>query len=930
MGSQRAFTMLETVAALGIVTILLLAGLRMATLARAPGATANAAAQLDAAIALSRSLARASGNGATLLALPRTDARGRAMVGFRIVLYRGRPNAPGAATLARSLPLVADATLEEGSVGAPPFALFFRGDGSAVALAHPSLGGSAAAPQLATIAAEPPCLSSAGVLLRVTRNGATVTRSIPCPAVAGGGVAAPQASMTPNPPTLAPRALRFTWPSAPVQEFAIAEFGYRGWFAATGGAMQSFSCRANGAAAVAFPNTPPYSGPQSLADARSVPSPPNGVPYAFAASASAAAGAMDDAPALFPVQPVTAGLCAVPLVDAFGQRSDPWGNPLVVAMQVMGWLTLAANGGSATHNTAPLAIAATPLTSGQSVTVDASKTFDNDPAGIAFAGLSWSPASCGSALTLTASGNNTAESSATGTATRSFVITDTSPPSTALTCTGTITDQYGEPAVAFTTSVAAANATAFVTWPAYLEVGVNGTSLGQSGSSILASVQPSQGLLASLTARVSPWISAALGGGIADASPCVFNCATPAPVPTGGCTGTILKCPTPAPWVTPTPCPNTANTCVVYITPISSGSPSFTQTGQTWSFTVSNVNYTNGPNIIVTSSDPSAVSVSPATGTVATTFTLTAGTTSDPSVTISAENVNASPATSIKASVLLPALSIVPGPCYARALTVSSSGIPNMNTPDTSIANMPTTVLDALGSALGVTKIGVDSTGCIDEYSVTTNSWQPVPKFGGVVYEPSDTTKSFNVRNNSCVSNAFSGPWQPASQTGVAALLDVVGGSTGGSCTIDLTDGSSTSTPAPDAGQVTVGVVGACPGNGGILPIGQSCFPTASFPASQNPVCDAGGSESGPVSSGYTGNGYFGVRTSPTTGVIAPPTYAPTGGIVGPITRIGPGSITLTAFAGYQQNTAISQNHGYSWVCHSVTSSRIISTETLY
>ncbi|MGC8486147.1 MAG: hypothetical protein ACP5O6_11050, partial [Candidatus Baltobacteraceae bacterium] len=201
--------MLETVAALGIVTILLIAGLRMATLARAPGATANAAAQLDAAIALARSLARASGNGATLLALPRTDTSGKAMLGFRIAIYRGRPNAPGAATLARALPLIADAVLDEASVGTPPFALFFRRDGSAVALAHPSLGGSAAAPQFAPIAAEPPCPNAAGLLLRITRNGATVTRSIPCPAVAVGGVAAPQASMTPNPPTLAPRALRF-------------------------------------------------------------------------------------------------------------------------------------------------------------------------------------------------------------------------------------------------------------------------------------------------------------------------------------------------------------------------------------------------------------------------------------------------------------------------------------------------------------------------------------------------------------------------------------------------------------------------------------------------------------------------------------------------------------------------------------------------
>ena len=835
MGSQRAFTMLETVAALGIFTIVLLAGLRIATLARAPGATANAATQLDAAIALSRSLARSSGNGATLLALPRTDTSGRAIVGFRIVLYRGRPNAPGAATLARSLPLVTDATLEEGSVGAPPFALFFRGDGSAVALADPSLGGSTAAPQLATIAAEPPCLSSAGVLLRITRNGDTVTRSVPCPAVAGGGVAAPQASMTPNPPTFAPRALRFAWPSAPVQEFAIAEFGYRGWFAATGGAMQGFACRANGAAVVTFPTTPPYSGPQSLADAQSVPSPPNAVPYAFAASASAAAGAMDDAPALFPVQPVTPGLCAVPLADAFGQRSDPWGNPLVVATQVMGWLTLGANGGSATHNTAALAIAATPLTSGQSVTIDASKTFDNDAAGIAFAGLSWSPASCGSALTLTASGNNTAGSSATGTATHSFVITDTTPPSTALTCTGTLTDQYGEPTVAFTTSVAAANATAFVTWPAYLEVGANGAPVGLSGSSLVAGVQPSQGLLASLTARVGPWINAALGGGIADA--CVF--CSPSPIatlkPPSSCgTSKILTCPTPAP-ATPSPSPSGSNT---------------------------------------------------------------------------------------------PSPSIVPGTCYARAFTVSSGGSPNINSPDTSIASMPSAIRNALDSALNIGGLGVDSTGCIDYFNTTANAWEPVPNFGGVIYEPSGTTKSYDIQNNGCSSLAPTGPWQPASQTGVAALLDVVGGSTGGSCTIDLTDGSTTN-PVPDAGQVNIGVVGACPGNGGTLPIGQSCFPTAVFPASQNPVCDAGGSESGPVSSGFTGNGWFTVTTSPTTGVIAPPTYAPSGGVIGPITRIGPGTITITAWAQYQTNSAISHSSAY-WTCRSVNGPRLVSTETLY
>uniref|UniRef100_E6PI55 Prepilin-type N-terminal cleavage/methylation domain-containing protein n=1 Tax=mine drainage metagenome TaxID=410659 RepID=E6PI55_9ZZZZ len=463
MESQRGFTLLETVAALGIVSLLLLAGLRLATLARAPGATANAAAQLDAAIALARSLARASGNGATLLALPRFDARGHAVLGFRIVLYRGRPTAAGAATISRELPLVTDASLREASLGAPPFALFFRRDGSAVGSAHPTLTGAALHPQLATIAAEPPCPSASGMQLSLTRNGATVTREMLCPAQSSA-VAGPQPSMTPNPPVLAPRALLFRWPTAPTQWFSIAEFGYRRWFAATGGAMAGFTCRGSGAAVVAFPTAPPYSGPQSLADAQSTPAPPS-APYAYAVAASNAPGAMDDAPAHFPVQPVAAGLCGVPLVDAFAQSHDPWGNPLVVAMQVMGWLTLSNPLTNATTRNGQAPLPVGPLAQGQSFTVNASKTFDNDPAGITLTGLSWNPASCGSALTFTASGNNTAGSSSSGTATHSFVITDSSAPASALTCTGTLTDQYGEPAVSFTTNVAA-GASAMLTWPA--------------------------------------------------------------------------------------------------------------------------------------------------------------------------------------------------------------------------------------------------------------------------------------------------------------------------------------------------------------------------------------------------------------------------------------------------------------------------------
>ena len=463
MDSQRGFTLLETMAALGIVSLLLLAGFRLATLARAPGATANAAAQLDAAIALARSLARASGNGATLLVLPRHDTHGAPMPGFRIVLYRGRPNAAGAATLARELPLVADASLREAQLGAPPLALFFRRDGTAVGSAHPVLAGAASAPQLAPIAAEPPCPSAVGIVLQIARNGAMVTRAIPCPTAPNATVAAPQPSMTPNPPTIAPRALLFHWPSAPEEWFSIAEFGYRRWFAATGGAMRGFACVDGGAAVVAFPSAPPYSGPQSAADAQSSPAPPN-APYAYPVATSTAPGAMDDAPAHFPVLPVGAGLCTVPLVDAFAQHTDPWGNPLVVTMQVMGWLTLSQGGNSATSQTPPLAT--TPqLTQGKALTIDASKTFDNDPAGIVFSAVSWSSGACGNALTVSASGNNTAGSGPSGTAMHSFLIADRTPPATALTCTGSLTNQYGEPAVAFTVKVAA-GASVFFTWPA--------------------------------------------------------------------------------------------------------------------------------------------------------------------------------------------------------------------------------------------------------------------------------------------------------------------------------------------------------------------------------------------------------------------------------------------------------------------------------
>ena len=644
-------------AALGIVSLLLLAGLRLATLARAPGATANAVAQLDAAIALARSLARGSGNGATLLLLPRTDARGAALPGFRIVLYRGRPSVAGAATLARELPLVADASLREASLGAPPFALFFRRDGTAVGSAHPVLSGAPSDPQFAPIAAEPPCPNAAGIVLEIARNGATATRAIPCPKSPNASVLAPQPSMTPNPPTLAPRALLFHWPHAPEKWFAIAEFGYRRWFAATGGAMQGFACIGGGAAVVAFPSAPPYSGPQSAADAQSSPTPPN-APYAYAVATSSAPGAMDDAPAHFPVRPVGAGLCRVPLVDAFARRTDPWGNSLDVTVQVMGWLTLSQGGNSATSQTPPLAT--TPqLTSGQPVTIAASKADDNDPAGIVPSITSWNPASCASVFSSPAIVSNTPGSNPRATATTVFSLTDSTPPSSALTCTGTVNDQYDEtPGVAFTVNVAAAASGYYAL--ADVAVSSGGTTgnipcalatlAGQGNGcnmTVIALAPVPQSPLVALETRVAPWINDALGGGVAAA-----------------CSGCI---PQPKPIISS--CYKTSS-CALTINPSSGDTlttPAFTQTGQTWSFTVG---FTYGRAVTVTSSDPSAVSVSPGTGTGSTTFVLTAGTKADSAVQITASTSSSS--VGLAASLTLPTSS--PSNCISTGLLFTSIG----------------------------------------------------------------------------------------------------------------------------------------------------------------------------------------------------------------------------------------------------------------
>jgi len=458
----------------------------------------------------------------------------------------------------------------------------------------------------------------------------------------------------------------------------------------------------------------------------------------------------------------------------------------------MGWLTLSQGGNSATSQ-APLPLAITPqLTSGQSVTIAASKADDNDPAGIVPSITSWNPASCASVFSSPAIVSNTPGSSPRATATTVFSLTDSTPPSSALTCTGTVSDQYGEPAVAFTVNVAAGRLS-MATWPATLEVGAGGMTLGQSGSTLAAYEPPHLGLLALLTARVSPFINTALGGGTAVAGQCVGG----VPIsPMGGCYST----PSPGPLTTPTPA----------------------------------------------------------------------------------------------------SLSVTPGPCYGRAVTALGS-----TTPDTTI---PTSVLNLFN-------LGIDPSGCI-MYDNGTD-WVPATtaQIGAIVYEPSETAKTFGIKTNTCTTNtAAVGLWNPGYNNEVQALLNITGGSSGGTCAVTLTDGTTTQNVGPDTGQVTVSTLGPCVNNG-MLAINASCILPPDGGSNQCYPTWPNGTNG---SNGYTATlAYYLVINGPGNGTFS---GNPTTGII--FTRTSAGSVTVQDKLDYTPEYASSK-------CKQGTTTLVVGNNTL-
>ena len=254
MGGQRGFTLVETVVAVGIVA--LLTATVWLSLALRPGALRATIASFDASFATARAIAATSGNGATIVVLPRTDTHGNHLPGFTLRLYRGRPTAANAVTLADVPELDADAAVREATLGAPPFAIFLSSAGNASGLASYPTIASDGTPQFGPIAKQPPCPNGGLVLAFASAHG-TQTRVLPCGATAFGSPI-PLATESPAPLLLTPNALVFHWPSAPLQTFVATEWGYPRWFAAG-----AFACGSNVARFPQSNPAPPYSPPNT-------------------------------------------------------------------------------------------------------------------------------------------------------------------------------------------------------------------------------------------------------------------------------------------------------------------------------------------------------------------------------------------------------------------------------------------------------------------------------------------------------------------------------------------------------------------------------------------------------------------------------------------------------------------------------------------
>lgn len=229
------------------------------------------------------------------------------------------------------------------------------------------------------------------------------------------------------------------------------------------------------------------------------PNPPNGMfgqagPWVYPNPNPLSPLGQDSGPGTFSVSTVSPGSCNVPIYTVYTPRNGA--AAFSYPATVMDWLTLSQNGRTATPITAALSVQGTLQHVGDNAQVAVSKQFDSIASSTFGGGAVQIGASCSSFLQGSLSGTGQSGSTTVSTLTLQIVGSGNQT-GASQTCTGTLSDAFGEPPVSFTLAVAAST----------------GPLLGPS--EIIFS-SPTVGYGPSLQERIAKALNA-LGGGQADA-----------------------------------------------------------------------------------------------------------------------------------------------------------------------------------------------------------------------------------------------------------------------------------------------------------------------------------------------------------------------------------------------------------------------------
>jgi len=180
---QRGFTLIETLIVAAIV--MTMAALVVAAFQNSrPFGMRSAVNQFDASVAYARAVAAGSGNGATIVFVPRRDVQGLLLPGFNAQIYSGRPNSLGPIAKVPVGTFSSTGDISEAALGKPPFSLFFNGAG------HAS-GARGVVTANTTMPADPGCPTPPRMRFSFGTGAVTDTRTLPCVQALAGPAAAP-------------------------------------------------------------------------------------------------------------------------------------------------------------------------------------------------------------------------------------------------------------------------------------------------------------------------------------------------------------------------------------------------------------------------------------------------------------------------------------------------------------------------------------------------------------------------------------------------------------------------------------------------------------------------------------------------------------------------------------------------------------------